>query len=186
MNMAQKNADLLKQYFVNSFAPIVNSIDKITDIPLKVKYKNRDLAEKNNFPDSIDINPKIINGSPKKLVVVTIDDKKYNIVPYRGIKIKNMKIVPNKTLDDPKAVLTLELIGFLPWDIEISSREFAQYIYDLSRMDAWEKISIWWIHVEVIKDKQVSPIKKTPIKEMTDTNTQIQSNSAGIVKLANK
>jgi len=169
-NINKSNEDILKQYFVNSFAPVINSIDQLTDIPIKVKYKNNDLAQKNNFPDSIDISPKVINGSPKKLVVVTIDDKKYNIVPYKGIKIKNMKLVPNKTLDDPKAILTLELIGFFPWDIEISSREFAAYIYDLSRMNVGQKTSVWWIHVEVLARNNKPNIAPKNPKQMTDSN----------------
>lgn len=174
-NINKTNEDIIKQYFVNNFAPVINSVNHISDIPLKIKYKNPDFAAKYNFPDSIDISPKLIKWSPKRLVVVTIDDKKYNIIPYRGIKIKNMKIVPNKTLDDPKAILTLELIWFIPWDIQISCKEFAQYIYDLSRLDVWQKMSVWWIHVEVLKDKERLPIQKNPTRQITDTSTQATS-----------
>lgn len=59
-NINKPNEDIVKEYFVNQFAPVVKSIDNISEIPLKIKYKNPELAQKYNFPDSIDIHPKVI------------------------------------------------------------------------------------------------------------------------------
>ena len=172
-----KTEDGIKRSFVANVAPVINTIDHISDMPLKIKYKNSDFALKYNFPDSIDIFPKSIKWGAKSLVTLIIDDKKYNITPYKGIKIKNMKIVPNKNLDDTKVILTVEVIWFFPWDIEISCRKMSEYLYDLSKLDVWQKISLWWIHVQVLKNKQISQPQKTLGKQMTDTNiVKVSSN----------
>lgn len=167
-NMTKTPQDSLKTRFVQSFSPIINMVKDVDDLPLKVRFKDRNLVENHHFPEYIDIHPKTIN-KPTNLLTIILGDKMYKIVPYKGIKISDMHIVDNHNdLNAPKVVISLQLVWLFPRDIDISTKEFSEYIYKLSQMPVGQKTTIWGIHVEVLARNNKSPI--TP-KNLTDSNT---------------
>ena len=164
-NMNNLKEDTIKAQFISVFSSMVSTINTISDFPLKVKFKDRNLVNTHHFPEYIDIQPKMIK-KPEELLILTLWDKVYKITPYKGIKIKTMELVDNKNdLNANKAILWLQFIGFLPWNITISCKELAEYMYNLSRLPVGNKQSLWWIHVEVLSRST----KTRNTKQMTDT-----------------
>lgn len=151
-DMVDHNIESMQKIYIDNLAPIINSIKNIDQIPIIPKYKNSLIAKKYNLPDSIDISPKVIHR-PTDLVVLALWDKKYNVIPYKWIKIKDMKLVANKNLDDPKAIISLELVGLIPRNIEISCREFANYLYHIDQVPVWHKKSFFGIHIKEVSQQ---------------------------------
>jgi hypothetical protein len=62
--------DKERAYFINNFAQILNYVKDIKDLPYNPKYKNPQLAEKHNFPNKVDIDPRIIDKPKSSITIV--------------------------------------------------------------------------------------------------------------------
>jgi|GEM_PF-3727795 len=111
-NIVKLDDEKREKDFIRMFSPVISSIDTISQIPFAVKYRNPEWAKENNFPSYIDINPKTVEkGKFLTDLEMILGDKQYNIVPYKAIKIKSMRIIPNtNSLQEPKVILELQLI----------------------------------------------------------------------------
>ena len=121
-----------KMYFINNFAHVLNYVKDVKDLPYNPRYKNPQLAEKHNFPNKVDIDPKIID-KPKSSISIILWGKKFEIVPFLGIKVLSREFKENKSLDDPKMILKLSN-KFGPNTITMSCKEFAKYAYDFTQI----------------------------------------------------
>ena len=129
--------DKERAYFINNFAQILNYVKDIKDLPYNPKYKNPQLAEKHNFPNKVDIDPRIID-KPKSSITIVLWGKKFEIVPFLWIKVLSWEFRENKSLDDAKMVLKLSnKLG--PSTITMSCKEFAKYAYDFTQIPKWGK-----------------------------------------------
>lgn len=152
-----------KMYFINNFAHILNYVKDTSDLPFKPRYKNPEIAKKHNFPNKIDIAPKIIAPSKEKDnisdICITLWDKEFKIVPFIGVKVLHWKFEANKTLDDVKMTLVLSnAIG--PNVIHMSCKEFAEYAYDFTQIPKWGKKIFFWFTVREVSQKDPTSQKK--------------------------
>jgi len=59
-----------KTYFINNFAHVLNYVKDVKDLPYNPRYKNPQLAEKHNFPNKVDIDPKIIDKPKSSISII--------------------------------------------------------------------------------------------------------------------
>lgn len=149
-----------KTFFINNFAHVINYVKDIDDLPYNPKYKNPQLAKKHNFPNKVDIDPKVLD-TPKTSIEMVLWDKRFEIIPFLWIKIVSWEMINNKTLDDPKIILKLNN-SFWPNVINMSCKELGKYAFYFNQIPKWWKkvfLSSFFT-VREVSTKNTTPDKK--------------------------